>query len=98
MADVDGDGHADLVIGNYFADGDAVLDGNSDNPVAMQRSMSRVTNGGTDRILLWTPGGRFREARGARALKACSSSSSGNNGRVYLSFGNSGGRSRHAHR
>jgi hypothetical protein len=31
----------------------------------MQHSMSRATNGGTDRILLWTPGGRFREARGA---------------------------------
>jgi hypothetical protein len=30
----------------------------------MQHSMSRATNGGTNRILLWTPGGRFREARG----------------------------------
>jgi hypothetical protein len=65
QADVDGDGHADLVIGNYFADGDAVLDARSDIPVAMQRSMSRATNGGTDRVLLWTPGGRFREARRA---------------------------------
>jgi len=65
LADVDGDGHADLVIGNYFADGDRVLDARSDDHVAMQHSMSRATNGGADRILLWTPGGRFREARGA---------------------------------
>ena len=65
LADVDGDGHADLVVGNYFADGDRVLDTRSSDPVSMQRSMSRATNGGTDRILLWTPGGRFREARGA---------------------------------
>jgi hypothetical protein len=64
LADVDGDGHADLVIGNYFADGDRVLDARSDQHVAMQHSMSRATNGGTNRILLWTPGGRFREARG----------------------------------
>jgi hypothetical protein len=64
MADVDGDGHADLVVGNYFADGARVLDAHSDEPVSMQSSMSRATNGGTGRILLWTPGG-FREARGA---------------------------------
>jgi hypothetical protein len=69
MADVDGDGHADLVIGNYFADGARVLDARSSEPVSMQSSMSRATNGGTNRILLWTPGGRFREARGALSPK-----------------------------
>lgn len=63
--DVDGDGHDDLVIGNYFRDGDLVLDPTASEPVAMQESMSRATNGGTDRVLLWTAPGRFREARGA---------------------------------
>jgi hypothetical protein len=64
-ADVDGDGHLDLVVGNYFADGDRVLDARSREPVAMQSSMSRATNGGTARVLLWTPGGHYREAVGA---------------------------------
>lgn len=64
MADVDGDGHADLVVGNYFADGAPVLDARSGVPVSMQSSMSRARNGGTSRILLWTPNG-FREAREA---------------------------------
>jgi hypothetical protein len=65
FADVDGDGHADLIVGNYFRDGDRVLDARSSDPVSMQESMSRATNGGTDRVLLWTGPGRFREARGA---------------------------------
>jgi enediyne biosynthesis protein E4 len=64
-ADVDGDGHADLIAGNYFPDGAPVLDPLSREPVAMQSSMSRATNGGTTRVLLWRPGGRYREAPGA---------------------------------
>jgi hypothetical protein len=64
-ADVDGDGHPDLVVGNYFADGARVLDAQSSQPVSMQSSMSRARNGGTARVLLWRPGGRYREARGA---------------------------------
>jgi hypothetical protein len=65
LADVDADGHADVVLGNYFRDGDRVLDARSRRPVSMQRSMSRATNGGVNRILLWAGPGRFREARGA---------------------------------
>lgn len=65
FADVDGDTHPDLVLGNYFRDGDRVLDARATEPVELQSSMSRATNGGTDRILLWTAPGRFREARGA---------------------------------
>jgi hypothetical protein len=65
FADVDGDGHLDIVIGNYFRDGDRVLDARATDTVSMQESMSRATNGGTDRILLWAGPGRFREARGA---------------------------------
>ncbi|MFN0058953.1 MAG: CRTAC1 family protein [Planctomycetota bacterium] len=54
-ADVDGDGHLDLIVGNYFPDGARILD-DRDTTIArseMQASMSRAYNGGTQRILLW---------------------------------------------
>jgi enediyne biosynthesis protein E4 len=50
-ADIDGDGHFDLVFGNYFPDGSMVL-GNA-GWVEMQASMSRAGNGGSKPILLW---------------------------------------------
>jgi hypothetical protein len=57
-ADLDGDGHLDVVIGNYFADGARILDARAtsrqDLP-AMQDSMSRAFNGGQDRLLLCRP-------------------------------------------
>ncbi|HWR82171.1 MAG TPA: hypothetical protein VN285_02600, partial [Candidatus Deferrimicrobium sp.] len=40
-ADADGDGHVDLIFGNYFPDGARILDPTSDDDEAMQRSMSR---------------------------------------------------------
>jgi hypothetical protein len=49
-ADVDGDGHTDLIFGNYFPDGSMVL---GDGPIEMQASMSRAGNGGTKPVLLW---------------------------------------------
>ena len=72
-ADVDGDGHLDLVVGNYFRDGARVLDATatSDPRMEMQDSMSRAYNAGTKRILLWSgaraglrPEARFTEAAG----------------------------------
>jgi hypothetical protein len=63
FADVDGDGHADLVIGNYFPDGARILDASAGGQERMQESMSRAFNGGRNRILLWTANG-FREAAG----------------------------------
>jgi hypothetical protein len=54
LADVDGDGHADLVIGNYFPDGARILDPHAGGGEAMQHSMSRAYNGGGPRLLLWT--------------------------------------------
>ena len=53
LADIDGDGHLDLVIGNYFADAQRILDPADTGPVHMQDSMSRAFNGGRNRILLW---------------------------------------------
>lgn len=50
-ADIDGDGHADLIFGNYFPDGSMVL--GESGPVEMQASMSRAGNGGSKPVLLW---------------------------------------------
>lgn len=72
QADFDGDGHVDLVFGNYFQDGAAILDAAAAGREQMQDSMSRAFNGGVNRILLWAGAGsgpepavRFREAEGA---------------------------------
>ncbi len=53
-ADVDGDGHADIILGNYFPDGSRVLDARATDRETMQQSMSRAFNAGRDRVLLWT--------------------------------------------
>lgn len=57
FADIDGDGHADLVIGNYFPDGAHIL-GQHANVQGMQDSMSRAYNGGRNRVLLWASAGK----------------------------------------
>ena len=53
FADVDGDGHQDLLFGNYFRDGDRVLDPSATDGASMQHSMSRAFNSGRARLLLW---------------------------------------------
>jgi hypothetical protein len=70
-ADLDGDGHLDLIIGNYFPDDCRVLDTEAVGQSPMQHSMSRAFNGGRKRILLWDrreggtpPRVRYREAKG----------------------------------
>jgi hypothetical protein len=55
--DLDGDGHVDLVFGNYFADNSRILDAHSNFPVQMQDSMSRAFNGGSKHFLLWKNAG-----------------------------------------
>ncbi|HQU85821.1 MAG TPA: VCBS repeat-containing protein, partial [Pyrinomonadaceae bacterium] len=54
VADLDGDSHLDIVIGNYFQDGAEILDVNTTVRQSMQHSMSRALNGGKSRILRWT--------------------------------------------
>ncbi|HSK62699.1 MAG TPA: VCBS repeat-containing protein, partial [Pyrinomonadaceae bacterium] len=53
LADLDGDGHLDLVIGNYYADGARILDAKADTIDKMQHSMTRAFNGGRSRVLRW---------------------------------------------
>jgi enediyne biosynthesis protein E4 len=53
VTDIDGDGHLDIVIGNYFPDGARVLDPGAREPAAMQDSMSRAYNAGAKHFLLW---------------------------------------------
>lgn len=74
IADVDGDGHADIIVGNYFPDDARLLDpaATHDAAMRMQASMSDARNGGVDRILLWhdatagpEPTARYEEAAGA---------------------------------
>lgn len=50
-ADIDGDGHVDLVFGNYFPEGSTIL--GDHGWVEMQASMSRAGNGGAKPVLLW---------------------------------------------
>ncbi|MBM4336191.1 MAG: CRTAC1 family protein [Deltaproteobacteria bacterium] len=65
FADIDGDGHADLLIGNYFQDGARILDAGATEPDSMQHSMSRAYNGGKNRVFLWSAkdSGTSREPR-----------------------------------
>jgi hypothetical protein len=71
--DIDGDGHLDLIVGNYFPDGARLLDptATEDPLMQMQDSMSRAFNGGKNRIYLGGPGDagngsvRFTDVPGA---------------------------------
>lgn len=53
FTDIDGDGHQDLIVGNYFPDGDELTDANSDKPVVMNEDFTRARNGGLSRIFLY---------------------------------------------
>jgi enediyne biosynthesis protein E4 len=52
-ADVDGDGHLDLIVGNYFQEESRLLDAHAKVTVEMQKSMSHAPNGGRHHLMLW---------------------------------------------
>jgi enediyne biosynthesis protein E4 len=55
IADLDGDGHDDIFIGNYFPDDSRLYEKNAlDRTQVMQHSMSRGDNGAKNRIFLWS--------------------------------------------
>lgn len=71
MADVDGDGHIDIVLGNYFQDGARILDSTATGTEVMHDTKSKSFNGGHKHLLLFesataapAPSVRFREAHG----------------------------------
>lgn len=59
VGDVDGDGHLDLLVANYFPDGARVLDptATEGTRMRMQDSMALARNAGTNRVLLTKPSG-----------------------------------------
>jgi hypothetical protein len=52
VGDFDGDGHPDLIFGNYFPTG-GVLDPASHTDVVMNDSLSNARNGGGEQVLRW---------------------------------------------
>jgi len=53
QADLDGDGHLDLLFGNYFPDGSELHDPKATVGVTMHDTMERSFNGGRKHFFLW---------------------------------------------
>jgi len=53
-ADLDGDGHLDLIFANYFKDGSDLYNPSAAGAVSMPQSFSHAFNGGGERIFRWT--------------------------------------------
>ncbi|MFN7733045.1 MAG: CRTAC1 family protein [Pirellula sp.] len=55
QADIDGDGHLDLLLGNFFQDGADILNPDGSGVVTvMQAGKSNARNGGGAKLFLWT--------------------------------------------
>jgi hypothetical protein len=71
LADLDGDGHLDVIIGNYFQDGARILDAASTVHEEMHDTKAKSFNGGKNRLLLWLgasrgnqPSVQFKDVQG----------------------------------
>jgi enediyne biosynthesis protein E4 len=64
-ADFDGDGHLDVMVSNYFADGAHILDTNGTGRQYMQDSMSRSRNSGRAHLFLGSGAAQFRDVTAA---------------------------------
>ena len=53
QADLDGDGHVDLLFGNYFPDGAHVLDAKATGTETMHEGKAKALNGGEKHVFLW---------------------------------------------
>jgi hypothetical protein len=81
QADLDGDGHIDLIFGNYFPDGSRLLDANDKDPhERMGDCLPRSFNGGSKRFFLWsgascgqTPSVQFKDIDGVLSDEAAHS-------------------------
>jgi hypothetical protein len=70
QADLDGDGHIDLLIGNYFQDGARILDSKAAGTVVMHEGKAKALNGGYKHVFLWqgassgtTPRAHYKEVK-----------------------------------
>ena len=71
QADLDGDGHADLIFGNYFQDGAHILDANASGLEVLHEGKAKALNGGKKHVFLWAgakegeyPSATFQEVTG----------------------------------
>ena len=53
QADLDGDGHVDLLIGNYFQDGARILDAHAGGTEVLHEGKGKALNGGLKHFFLW---------------------------------------------
>jgi enediyne biosynthesis protein E4 len=53
LADFDGDGHLDLLVANYFPDGQQILDARGSGVAQMHESMGSAHSGGRKHFFLW---------------------------------------------
>jgi len=54
LADFDGDGHVDIMLGNYFHEGSDIFNKNSKSVVELPYSQARAFNGGSRKVFRWT--------------------------------------------
>ena len=71
QADLDGDGHVDLIIGNYFQDGAHILDAHGAGTEVLHEGKAKALNGGKKHFFLWqsatkgdAPAAGFKEITG----------------------------------